>query len=54
MRVRFIPVNYILTYNYYTYDTDFLNKRVDHSVVTPELEVRSRLWDALITLGWRF
>lgn len=54
VRVRFIPVNYILTYNYYTYDTDFLNKRVDHSVVTPELEVRSRLWDALITLGWRF
>lgn len=54
VRVRFMPTNYILTYDYYTYDTDYLSKRVDNSVITPELEVRSRIWDALLTLGWRF
>ena len=40
--------------NYYTYDNDYLSKRVDDSVLTPELEVRSRIWDALLTFGWRF
>ena len=54
VQVRFLPVNYILTYNYYTYDNDYLSKRVDDSVLTPELEVRSRIWDALLTFGWRF
>ena len=54
VRVRFLPTNYIVAYNYYTYDTDFLSKKIDSSVLTPELEVRSRVWDALLTLGWRF
>ena len=54
VRVRFMPKDYILTYDYYTYDKDPMSKQIDNSVLTPELEVRSRLWDALLTFGWRF
>lgn len=54
VRVRFMPKEYILTYDYLTYDSDPLSKRVDDTVLTPELEVSSRIWDALLTFGWRF
>ena len=54
VRVRFMPTEYILTYDYLTYDSDPLSKRVDNTVLTPELEFRTHLWDALLTFGWRF
>jgi len=54
VRVRFMPKEYILTYDYLTYDSDPLSKRVDNTVLTPELEFNSRIWDALLTFGWRF
>lgn len=54
VRVRFMPEEYILSYDYYTYDSDPMSKRIDNSVLTPELVVNSRLWDALLTFGWRF
>jgi hypothetical protein len=31
-----------------------MSKRIDNSVLTPELETKARLWDALLTFGWRF
>ena len=45
---------YLLAYDYYTYDSDPMSKRIDNSVLTPELEAKARLWDALLTFGWRF
>ena len=49
-----MPKEYLLTYDYYTYDADPMSKRIDNNVLTPELEAKTRLWDALLTFGWRF
>ncbi len=54
VRVRFMPKEYLLAYDYYTYESDPMSKRIDNSVLTPELEAKARLWDALLTFGWRF
>lgn len=43
VRVRFMPKEYILVYEY-----------VNEDILTPEIEVTSRCWNALLTLGWRF
>ncbi|MBP5482811.1 MAG: hypothetical protein J6X99_00905 [Bacteroidales bacterium] len=57
-RVRLMPKEYIVAYNYYTYDDTkadgYLNKFVDTGVITPEIEVKSTLVDILLTFGWRF
>lgn len=56
VRARFAPEEYIIPYNYY-YAPDasqFYNKVVDESIITPENVIRSTCIDALITLGWRF
>ena len=54
VRARFLPKEYIIPYFYYTYDNDYTDKYVDDSIEVPEFEVRSTIFDALLTFGWRF
>ena len=54
-RARFVPDEYITPYYYY-YAPDpaqFYNKVVD-AVETPEVHIKSHLFDTMLTLGWRF
>ena len=53
VRFRFMPKEYLVPYNYYTYD-DFTDKYVDVNVLTPEVEMKSTLTDIVLTAGWRF
>lgn len=56
LRARFIPKEYFIPYNYY-YAPDaskYYYKEVDDGILTPEVVVKSTLFDALVTLGWRF
>ena len=53
VRVRFSPTEYIMPYQYYAYET-FTDKYPDTGVITPEIEFRSRFFDAILTAGWRF
>ena len=53
VRVRFAPTEYIMPYQYYTYDT-FTDKYPDTRVLTPEIAFQSRFVDAILTFGWRF
>ena len=43
VRLRFVPKEYLIPYEY-----------ADPNILTPEIEVKSTLMDAMITLGWRF
>ena len=55
-RMRYVPADYYIPYYYY-YAPDaqrFYNKVIDDVVMTPEVEVRSRLYDVVLTVGWRF
>lgn len=53
-RARFVPREYVTPYFYYTYDTDYTAKYIDDFFDVPEIEVRYCLFDAVLTLGWRF
>lgn len=48
VRVRFMPKDYLIPYLYYA------DGAVDGNVLTPEIEIKSRMVDALVTVGWRF
>ena len=52
-RVRFSPTEYIMPYQYYTYQT-FTDKYPDTGVITPEIAFQSRFVDIILTAGWRF
>ena len=52
-RVRFSPTEYIVPYQYYTYQT-FTDKYPDTSIITPEIAFQSRFVDIILTAGWRF
>lgn len=54
VRMRTVPTEYVVPYNYYTYDSSYLNKYPDPNFLTPELEINSRLFDFILTAGWRF
>jgi len=53
-RARFVPKEYITPYVYYAFDTSYTDKYVDWDVEVPEIMVQSHLFDAMLTLGWRF
>ncbi len=53
VRARFMPTEYIMPYQYYTYDT-YTDKYPDTNVLTPEIAFKSTLVDAVLTAGWRF
>jgi hypothetical protein len=56
VRLRTVPNEYIIPYYYYyasSADT-YQDKYIWDDILTPEVEVRSFLVDALLTLGWRF
>ena len=56
VRLRTVPNEYLIPYEYYyAPDPDnYVNKVVWETLFTPEVEVRSFVVDALLTLGWRF
>lgn len=56
VRTRFVPKEYYIPYEYYYAPdpTQFYNKVVDEGFLTPEIEVKSTLVDAMFTFGWRF
>ena len=43
VRARFVPNDVVIPYEYYGAD-----------VLTPEIVVKSTMFDALVTVGWRF
>ena len=53
-RARFVPKEYITPYFYYTYDNDYTDKYVDDLAEVPMFEAHATLFDAVLTLGWRF
>ena len=56
VRARFVPTDYVIPYYYYYAPnaSQFYNKVVDDSVLTPEVAIKSTMLDALVTVGWRF
>ena len=56
LRFRFLPDEYIIPYYYYYAPdpTQYYNKVVDESVLTPEIRLQSTVAEALVTVGWRF
>jgi hypothetical protein len=56
VRLRTTNNEYFIPYYYYIADNaaQYYYKDVWDDVITPEIEVRSFLVDALLTLGWRF
>lgn len=56
IRLRTVPSEYLIPYYYYYAPNagNYQDKYVLDSILTPEIEVRSFLADALLTLGWRF
>lgn len=54
LRARFVPKEYITPYFYYAYDGDYTDKYVDDGMQVPTFMTRSTLFDAMLTLGWRF
>jgi hypothetical protein len=56
VRLRTVPNEYLIPYYYYYAPSvdNYQDKYIWESIITPEIEVRSFLVDALLTLGWRF
>lgn len=56
LRLRTVPNEYIIPYYYYIAPnaSQYYDKYVWEDITTPEIEVRSLLADALLTIGWRF
>jgi len=56
VRLRTVPNEYIIPYYYYeaVSPTRYYEKYIREDVITPEIEVKSVVADALLTLGWRF
>ena len=55
-RMRNVPAEYYIPYYYYYAPNmqRFYDKVIDDAVLTPEVEVKSRLYDVVITMGLRF
>ena len=55
-RMRNVPADYYIPYYYYyAPNADrFYEKWIDDSVLTPEVKVQPRLYDVVLTMGWRF
>lgn len=56
LRLRFIPDEYLIPYYYYYAPdpSEFYNKEIDDSVLTPEIRIQSTVAEAMVTVGWRF
>ncbi len=56
VRLRTLPAQYYIPYEYYyaPNPAQYYAKDVLTDIITPEVEVRSFLVDALLTVGWRF
>jgi len=52
VRFQYLPNEFITPYWYYTVENG--TTYTDYSVVTPEICAQSALFNALLTLGWRF
>lgn len=56
-RLRLVPTEYLIPYNYMTYQTkpeEFYRKVVDSDVITPIIKTDWAYINVLLTLGWRF
>lgn len=56
LRFRFLPDEYLIPYYYY-YAPDpaqFYYKDIDNAILTPEINIKSTVAEAMLTVGWRF
>lgn len=55
-RMRQVPADYYIPYYYYYAPNAqrFYDKAIDDAVITPEVKVQPRLFDVIISMGWRF